>query len=64
MAVGPVSYRVIASRATTSTGASFPEVEKLVANGVVRILDLVFVLRDDNADRVTLEVDQMDELAR
>ena len=40
-----------------------PEVAKLVANGTVRILDLVFVAKDEQGDTISLEFDQMDELA-
>ena len=36
---------------------------KLVANGTVRILDLVFVAKDKQGDTISLEFDQMDELA-
>ena len=41
-----------------------PEVAKLVESGVVRILDLVFVAKDEPGETISLEFDQMDELAR
>jgi len=40
-----------------------PEVAKLVASDTVRILDLVFVAKDEQGDTISLEFDQMDELA-
>lgn len=62
MPIGPVSYTVIAFPGNRFTGKIAPEVEKLVANGTVRILDLVFVGKDEAGDTVSLEFDQMDEL--
>jgi len=63
MSVGPVSYTVIAFPGNRFTGKIAPELEKLIANGVVRILDLVFVAKDEAGDTVSLEFDQLDELA-
>jgi uncharacterized membrane protein len=63
MQVGPVSYTVIAFPGNRFTGKIAPELEKLIANGVVRILDLVFVAKDEAGDTVSLEFDQLDELA-
>jgi hypothetical protein len=54
MTIGPVSYTVIAFPGNQFNGNVAPEVAKLVADGTVRILDLVFVAK---------EFDQMDELA-
>jgi uncharacterized membrane protein len=63
MAMGPVSYTVIAFPGNRFSGHIAPEIEKLVANGTVRILDLVFVGKDEAGDTISLEFDQMDELA-
>jgi uncharacterized membrane protein len=63
MTLGPVSYTVIAFPGNQFNGSIIPEIEKLVVNDVVRILDLVFVLKDEQGDTVSLEFDQMDELA-
>jgi uncharacterized membrane protein len=63
MTLGPVSYTVIAFPGNQFNGNIAPEVEKLVANGTVRILDLVFVGKDEAGDTVSLEFDQLDELA-
>ncbi len=63
MQVGPVSYTVIAFPGNRFTGKIVPELEKLIANGVVRILDLVFVAKDEKGDTISLEFDQLDELA-
>ena len=63
MTMGPVSYTVIAFPGNQFNGNIVPEIEKLVANDIVRILDLVFVRKDEQGDTVSLEFDQMDELA-
>lgn len=62
MTFGPVSYLVVAFPGNRFNGKIAPEVEKLVANGTVRILDLVFVGKDEQGDTVSLEFDQLDEL--
>jgi hypothetical protein len=58
-----VSYTVVAFPGNQFNGDIAPEVEKLVANGTVRILDLVFVGKDEAGDTISLEFDQLDELA-
>ena len=63
MTMGPVSYTVVAFPGNQFNGNIAPEVEKLVASGIVRILDLVFVGKDDAGDTMSLEFDQLDELA-
>jgi hypothetical protein len=63
MTLGPVSYTVIAFPGNRFSGGIAPEVEKLVSNGTVRVLDLVFIGKDEAGDTVSLEFDQRDELA-
>ncbi len=63
MTMGPVSYTVVAFPGNQFNGNIAPEVERLVASGIVRILDLVFVGKDDAGDTISLEFDQLDELA-
>ena len=62
MTMGPVSYTVVAFPGNQFNGNIAPEVAKLVDNGTVRILDLVFVGKDDAGDTISLEFDQHDEL--
>ena len=63
MAVGPVSYVVVAFPGNQFNGNIAPEIAKLVESGLVRILDLVFVAKDEQGDTISLEFDQLDELA-
>src|SRR3974390_899799 len=62
MTVGPVSYTVVAFPGNKFNGNVAPEIAKLVSDGTVRILDLVFVFKDQNGDTVSMEFDQLDEL--
>jgi uncharacterized membrane protein len=62
MTLGPVSYTVIAFPGNQFNGNVAPEVEKLITNGTVRILDLVFVAKDNDGDTLVLEFDQRDAL--
>jgi hypothetical protein len=63
MTIGPVSYTVIAFPGNQFNGDIAPQIAKLVVDGTVRILDLVFVAKDEQGDTISLEFDQMDELA-
>ncbi len=63
MTLGPVSYTVVAFPGNQFHGAIAPEVGRLVASGLVRVLDLVFVAKDEQGDTISLEFDQMEELA-
>ena len=63
MTMGPVSYTVVAFPGNQFNGRIAPEVARLVESGIVRILDLVFVGKDENGDTISLEFDQHDELA-
>jgi hypothetical protein len=64
MAMGPVSYTVIAFPGNKFNGNIAPEVGRLIANGTVKILDLVFVGKDDDGNTLSLEFYQLDELAQ
>jgi Family of unknown function (DUF6325) len=63
MSIGPVSYTVIAFPGNQFNGNIAPEVARLVESGIVRVLDLVFVAKDEQGDTISLEFDQLDELA-
>jgi hypothetical protein len=63
MPMGPVSYTVIAFPGNHFSGNIAPEVARLVSNGTVSILDLVFVGKDEDGNTISLEFDQLDELA-
>lgn len=62
MSLGPVSYTVVAFPGNQFNGNIAPEIAKLIESGLVRILDLVFVGKDEQGDTISLEFDQLDEL--
>jgi hypothetical protein len=61
--IGPVEYIIIAFPGNQFRGEIAPELEKLIENGTVRIIDLVFVLKNAAGEVSTFEFDQLDELA-
>lgn len=60
MAVGPVEYLVVAFPGSAFRGDLMPELKKLVDDGVIRILDLTFVKRDELGAVRYLELDTLD----
>ena len=60
MAVGPVEYLVVAFPGSRFRGDLLPELKRLVDDGLIRILDLTFVKRDDDGTVRYLELDSVD----
>ena len=63
MAVGPIEYIVVGFPGNKFNGEIAPELAKLIESGMIRILDLVFIGKDDNGDVVAFEFDQLEELS-
>jgi len=58
MTLGPLEYIVIGfAGKQTLDGTVAQELEKVVANGAIRIVDLVFIARDDEDNAVAVELD-------
>ncbi len=62
MAVGPIEYIVVGFPGNKFNGQIVPELAKLIESRTIRILDLIFVGKDDGGDVVAFEFDQLDEL--
>jgi uncharacterized protein DUF6325 len=62
MAIGPVEYMIVGFPGNRFRGEIAPELAKLVNSGTIRILDLVFILKDADGSVATFEFDQLDEL--
>ena len=60
--VGPVEYVVIDFPGNRFSGAIAPAIADLVARGVVRVLDLVFVKKDADGAVKSFEYDELDEV--
>jgi hypothetical protein len=52
--MGPVDYLVVAFPTDRMTGEAFPLLVDLVDRGVIRILDLVFLRKDEDGTVTTL----------
>ena len=58
MTLGPLEYIVIGFQGKQELdGRVAHELEKVVANGSIRIVDLVFIARDDQDNAVAVELD-------
>ena len=58
--IGPVEYIVVEFPGNEFKGEIAPEIASLAQSGIVRILDLVFIAKDENGDVVWFEADAMD----
>ena len=60
MAVGPVDVITIGFPGNRFSGRIAPALMKLVDSGTIRILDLLFVQKDENGAVTALEVEDLD----
>jgi hypothetical protein len=63
MPLGPVEYIIIEFPGNDFRGDIVPAMAKLVDDGTVRIIDLVFIMKDSDGNVTIYEYDQLDELA-
>ena len=63
MPLGPVEYIVVGFPGNKFTGEIAPELIALVESGTVRVLDLIFIGKDDNGDVLSFEIDELDGVA-
>jgi uncharacterized membrane protein len=61
--VGPVEYVVIEFPGNQFNGEVAPALARLVESGTVRIIDLVFVVKDGDGNVTSLEYDELGEVA-
>lgn len=61
--IGPVEYMLIEFPGNNFRGEIAPAIADLVDRGLVRILDLVFVLKDSDGDVAIFEYDEREDLA-
>jgi hypothetical protein len=59
-ALGPISYLVVEFPGNKMTGEGFPALVDLVDRGLIRILDLTFVTRNDDGSVVGIELADLD----
>jgi len=63
MALGPVEYLICAFPGNKFNGELAPAIAQLIDDKVIRILDLLFVSKDEDGTVHSFEIDQLDELA-
>jgi hypothetical protein len=63
VSIGPVEYILIGFPGNNFHGEIAPALARLIKNGTVRIIDLVFIGKDTEGNVVTIEFDQLEELA-
>jgi len=59
-AIGPVSYLIVEFPGSKMTGEGLPILVDLVDQGIIRILDLLFVKRDEDGTLTTAELTDID----
>ena len=60
MGVGPVEYMVVAFPGNKFNGQIAPALKDLIDSGTIRVIDLAFVLKDDDGSVVGAELEDVD----
>lgn len=61
--LGPIDYIVVGFEGDNFDGAILDELQKVSDSGTIRVVDLLFVMKDSNGDLAIAEIrDQPDEL--
>ena len=63
MSIGPVEYLIIGFPGNRFNGDMVPALEKLVASGTIRIIDMLFILKDADGNVEAFEYEDHPELA-
>jgi hypothetical protein len=61
MAVGPVDVYIIGFPGNKFSGKIVPAIRELTDNGTIRVLDLLFVMKDEEGVVTTIEAADIDE---
>ena len=62
--MGPVDYLMIRFPGNKFSGKAAPELLKLEKKGIIRVIDMVFIVKDENGKLVTSEAVDLTEEAR
>jgi hypothetical protein len=60
MSLGPVEYVLVEFPGSKFTGAIAPELERLSASGIIRIIDLIFITKDADGTVEAIELSAME----
>lgn len=58
--LGPIDYLIVQLPRTDMRGEGLPLLADLVDRGIIRILDLVFIAKDDDGSVTELTIDELD----
>ena len=61
MTLGPLEYLVVGFAGNRFDGSIAREIEKVVATGTIRLVDVVFVGRDQDGNALVVELDNKDD---
>jgi translation initiation factor IF-2 len=61
MSLGPIEYVVVAFPGNKFKGEIIPALAELVENGTIRILDLVFIAKDEDGNVAAVELAELGE---
>jgi hypothetical protein len=61
MTLGPLEYTVIGFEGNDFTGAIADEIQRVVDQGTIRLVDLVFIAKDRDGEVMILELDSKDD---
>ena len=62
MTIGPLSYLVLAFPGNQFTGEIIPQLEQVVDRGLIHIIDLIFILKDQDGNVEGVELAAFDEV--
>jgi uncharacterized membrane protein len=60
MSIGPIEYLVVAFPGNKFKGEIVPALAELVENEIIRILDLVFIIKDEEGNVAAVELGELD----
>jgi uncharacterized membrane protein len=63
VSIGPVEYIIVGFPGNHFTGEIAPELLALVESGTIRVIDLVFIMKDDAGEVGIIEVDEHEAFA-
>ena len=58
--MGPVDYLIVRFPGNRFSGEIIPELGNLVQSGIIRVIDLVFVMRDETGELVKVEAKDLE----
>ena len=61
MSLGPIELLVVKFPGNQFTGEIAPALTELVEGGLIRVIDILFVYKDENSEMTVLEINDLDD---